>query len=171
MTQARTRANEVGSVSLSQLSLAAMLRALVALVQSVVSTFQSHALVEPRGRAHGSMRATRVRHPSPSGEGARSARHHRPGGGWPSLRSRTAARAPEPAPIPFRRRNQTRPPRCAPKTNAAAQRRPRSEIPRPNPAAQPQGSRTYARSLSWAARSVFSHEKPPSLAGSRPKWP
>ena len=25
--------------------------------------------------------------------------------------------------------------------------------------------------LIWSARSVFSHEKPPSASGSRPKWP
>jgi hypothetical protein len=37
MTQAQTRANEGGPPSLSQLSLAAMLRMFVALVQSVVS--------------------------------------------------------------------------------------------------------------------------------------
>ena len=40
MKQARTRANEVGSPSLSQLSLATMLRALVELVLYAVSTFQ-----------------------------------------------------------------------------------------------------------------------------------
>jgi hypothetical protein len=48
MPQARTRANEVGSPSLSQLSLAAILRMFVAPVQRVISTLQADWLGFPR---------------------------------------------------------------------------------------------------------------------------
>ncbi len=60
---ARTRPNEVGSPSTSQLSLAAMLRMFVALVHSVVSTFQMKRNRPPRdwhtGPAHASLPRTK----------------------------------------------------------------------------------------------------------------
>ena len=63
MTQARTRSYGVGSPSLPQLWLTAMLRALVVIVQSVVSTFQmkrNHRLRDwHTGPAHASLPRTK----------------------------------------------------------------------------------------------------------------